>query len=106
MLPETARTAGINLPGFDEDDTINESFNLISKQIRNEKGAHDSLFTTNQKFQNKHFSNHKLSKSRELLTAINSSINSREVNTRYSYSRGISNIAPSVEEINSIKNIN
>jgi hypothetical protein len=34
MLPETARTAGINLPGSmynEDDDTINESFNLISK---------------------------------------------------------------------------
>jgi len=41
-----------------------------------------------------------------LLTAINSSINSREVATRYSYSRGISNIAPSIEELNQYNSIN
>ena len=103
MLPETART-GLQFPGStytDDDDAINESFNLISKQIRTGDNAkhNDSLFATNQKFQNRHFSNHKISKSRELLTAINSSINSREEATRYSYSRGISNIAPSIEEL-------
>jgi len=34
MLPETARTAGIHMPGSvftEDDDAINESFNLISK---------------------------------------------------------------------------